>query len=251
MSLAIASTTTRRAAASAAFILVSLGIGGRHRARSSTPAPRPTLFVFNLPYLPFELVARIFGEPAGNDPASSASGRPTSTLRGRLRSVFTVRLRRLFVRGPLPAHPGRPGDRAPMIEVDDVSKWFGDLVAVSDVSFEVGPGVTALLGPNGAGKSTVLRMLCGLTAAVAGHGAGPRRRPPPRPRPRPAASAWCPSRRSLFEALTAFEFVRLGRRAARAARPDAAAARRPRGGRARPRRPPAHLPPTPRACASG
>ena len=36
------------------------------------------------------------------------------------------------------------------------------LVAVSDVSFEMGPGVTALLGPNGAGKSTMLRMLCGL-----------------------------------------------------------------------------------------
>ena len=43
-----------------------------------------------------------------------------------------------------------------------VSKWFGDVVAVSDVSFDIGPGVTALLGPNGAGKSTMLRMLCGL-----------------------------------------------------------------------------------------
>ena len=50
-----------------------------------------------------------------------------------------------------------------MIEVDHVSKWFGELVAVSDVTFDVGPGVTALLGPNGAGKSTMLRMLCGLT----------------------------------------------------------------------------------------
>jgi len=43
-----------------------------------------------------------------------------------------------------------------------VSKWFGALVAVSDVSFDIGAGVTALLGPNGAGKSTMLRMLCGL-----------------------------------------------------------------------------------------
>jgi ABC-2 type transport system ATP-binding protein len=50
-----------------------------------------------------------------------------------------------------------------MIVADRVSKWFGDVVAVSDVSFRVGPGVTALLGPNGAGKSTVLRLLCGLT----------------------------------------------------------------------------------------
>jgi ABC-2 type transport system ATP-binding protein len=50
----------------------------------------------------------------------------------------------------------------PRVVAKNVSKWFGQLVAVSDVSFEVGPGVTALLGPNGAGKSTMLRMLCGL-----------------------------------------------------------------------------------------
>ncbi len=50
----------------------------------------------------------------------------------------------------------------PLLEVRGVSKWFGSLVAVSDVSFDIGKGVTALLGPNGAGKSTMLRMLCGL-----------------------------------------------------------------------------------------
>ena len=50
-----------------------------------------------------------------------------------------------------------------MIELVDVSKWFGDVVAVSDVSFRIESGVTALLGPNGAGKSTVLRLVCGLT----------------------------------------------------------------------------------------
>ena len=50
----------------------------------------------------------------------------------------------------------------PMVQAAGVSKWFGDLVAVSDVSFSIGAGVTALLGPNGAGKSTMLRMMCGL-----------------------------------------------------------------------------------------
>ena len=50
-----------------------------------------------------------------------------------------------------------------MIVFDDVSKWFGDVVAVSEMTFRVGPGLTALLGPNGAGKSTALRLLCGLT----------------------------------------------------------------------------------------
>ncbi|MEA3057136.1 MAG: type transport system ATP-binding protein [Actinomycetota bacterium] len=51
----------------------------------------------------------------------------------------------------------------PTIEVQGVTKWFGDVVAVSDISFTLDPGVTALLGPNGAGKSTMLRLLCGLT----------------------------------------------------------------------------------------
>ena len=52
--------------------------------------------------------------------------------------------------------------------VQNVSKWYGDVVAVSDVSFSVEPGVTALLGPNGAGKSTTLEMLTGLLRPSAG-----------------------------------------------------------------------------------
>jgi ABC-2 type transport system ATP-binding protein len=54
-----------------------------------------------------------------------------------------------------------PAPMPPTIEVDGVSKWYGDKVAVSDLTFTVGPGVTALLGPNGAGKSTTLKMLTG------------------------------------------------------------------------------------------
>lgn len=50
----------------------------------------------------------------------------------------------------------------PVIRVDGVSRWFGSVVAVSDVSFEIGPGITGLLGPNGAGKTTLLRMMTGL-----------------------------------------------------------------------------------------
>lgn len=47
------------------------------------------------------------------------------------------------------------------IALEGVSRWFGNLVAVNDVSFSVGPGVTGLLGPNGAGKSTILNMMSG------------------------------------------------------------------------------------------
>ena len=51
----------------------------------------------------------------------------------------------------------------PTVEVTTVSKWFGQKVAVSDVTCSFGPGLTGLLGPNGAGKTTLLRMLTGLT----------------------------------------------------------------------------------------
>ena len=67
-------------------------------------------------------------------------------------------------RPPLPPQSFRdPNAPAPMVGVYGVTKAFGDVVAVSDVSFDVGPGVTALLGPNGAGKSTLFRIMCGLT----------------------------------------------------------------------------------------
>jgi ABC-2 type transport system ATP-binding protein len=54
------------------------------------------------------------------------------------------------------------------VVVQSLSKSFSNLVAVSDVSFAVRPGVTALLGPNGAGKSTLIRLICGLTAPTTG-----------------------------------------------------------------------------------
>ena len=50
----------------------------------------------------------------------------------------------------------------PSIEVDAVSKWYGSVVAVNDVTFDVFPGVTGILGPNGAGKTTLLHMIAGL-----------------------------------------------------------------------------------------
>jgi ABC-2 type transport system ATP-binding protein len=66
------------------------------------------------------------------------------------------------------ALPGIIAGRPVSILVDHVSKWYGDVVAVSDVTFGVGPGVTALLGPNGAGKSTLLKMMSGLLSVSSG-----------------------------------------------------------------------------------
>jgi len=56
----------------------------------------------------------------------------------------------------------------PVIRVQGVSRWFGSVVAVSDVTFDVVPGITGLLGPNGAGKTTLLRMITGLADASTG-----------------------------------------------------------------------------------
>jgi ABC-2 type transport system ATP-binding protein len=45
--------------------------------------------------------------------------------------------------------------------INGVSRWFGNVVAVNDVTMTIGPGITGLLGPNGAGKSTLINMLGG------------------------------------------------------------------------------------------
>ena len=67
------------------------------------------------------------------------------------------------------------------IQVEAVSKWFGQKVAVSNITCSFGPGITGLLGPNGAGKTTLLRIVTGLLApsdgAVKVLGKDPRRSP--------------------------------------------------------------------------
>jgi ABC-2 type transport system ATP-binding protein len=47
------------------------------------------------------------------------------------------------------------------VELRGVSRWYGNVVAVNDVTMTLGAGVTGLLGPNGAGKTTVLHMMAG------------------------------------------------------------------------------------------
>jgi ABC-2 type transport system ATP-binding protein len=101
-----------------------------------------------------------------------------------------------------------PAPVAPTIEVRGLGRWFGSVVALSGVSFDVRPGVTALLGPNGAGKSTLFRILCGLanpsqgTVRILGED----------PRANPALTARigiAPQQEALFERQTALQFVAL------------------------------------------
>jgi ABC-2 type transport system ATP-binding protein len=49
-----------------------------------------------------------------------------------------------------------------VLECNQLSRWYGEVIAVNDVTVEVQPGITGLLGPNGAGKSSLMKMSMGL-----------------------------------------------------------------------------------------
>src|SRR5215475_3497480 len=71
--------------------------------------------------------------------------------------------------GPAYALPRRRKADPVVIEVDRLTKRFGSVTAVDDLSFTVRPGmVTGFLGPNGAGKTTTLRVILGLNAPTSG-----------------------------------------------------------------------------------
>jgi len=95
-----------------------------------------------------------------------------------------------------------------MISVEHVTKRYGEVVAVSDVSFEVGPGVTGLLGPNGAGKTTLLKMMAGLLAPTSGRvrlfGEDLRKSPSLYRR-----VGYCPEGDQLYDFMTGAEFLEL------------------------------------------
>jgi ABC-2 type transport system ATP-binding protein len=116
------------------------------------------------------------------------------------------------------------------IELRNVSRWYGNVVAVNDVTMSIGPGVTGLLGPNGAGKSTIMHMISGflppsrgeLTVATSGAPKG--------------APSWgnpdiyryvalVPERDSVYAFLTGSQFVTATARLHELADPAAAAAR--------------------------
>jgi ABC-2 type transport system ATP-binding protein len=97
------------------------------------------------------------------------------------------------------------------VEVESLSKWFGNKVAVSEVSLRFHPGVTGLLGPNGAGKTTLMRVLAGLQVpsqgSVAILGQDPRANPEIYSR-----IALVPEDEAVYGHLTAAEFVGLAAR---------------------------------------
>jgi ABC-2 type transport system ATP-binding protein len=114
-----------------------------------------------------------------------------------------------------------PAENRATIVLQDVSRWYGNVVAVNGVSFTVSPGITGLLGPNGAGKSTVLHMLAGFLEPSAGEitvlGEPAWRHPELYRR-----IGLVPERESVYGSLSGYEFVRLNARLQGLAAPEEA-----------------------------
>jgi ABC-2 type transport system ATP-binding protein len=96
----------------------------------------------------------------------------------------------------------------PTVSVNAVAKWYGNVVAVNDVTFGLAPGVTGLLGPNGAGKSTLLHLIAGLLRPSAGSVTVDGRSTFGDPAIYRRVGL-VPEREAVFPYLTAREFVRL------------------------------------------
>jgi ABC-2 type transport system ATP-binding protein len=110
------------------------------------------------------------------------------------------------------------------IELAGVTRWYGNVVAVNDITMSIGPGVTGLLGPNGAGKSTVLHMIAGFLAPSRGEltvaGEASWRNPGLFRK-----VGLVPERDSVYSFLTGAEFVEATARLHKLAGPRRAAAR--------------------------
>jgi ABC-2 type transport system ATP-binding protein len=93
-----------------------------------------------------------------------------------------------------------------VIETRNLSKWYGNVLGLSDVSLEVESGITGLLGPNGAGKSTFMKLVTGQmkpnigTVSVIG-------RPVWNNYPLFSRIGFCPEQDSFYEDVTGWEFL--------------------------------------------
>jgi len=110
------------------------------------------------------------------------------------------------------------------IELRSTTRWYGNVVAVNDISMAIGPGVTGLLGPNGAGKSTLLHLIAGFLEPSRGEvtvGGVPSWHNPALY----GTLGLVPERESVYAFLTGQAFVRATAKLHRLPDPDAAARR--------------------------
>ncbi len=100
-----------------------------------------------------------------------------------------------------------PAAVTPVVELDGVSKWYGNVIGLNKLTVRISPGITGLLGPNGAGKSTLLQLATGQlrpsqgSVRVLGHRAWNN----------PALMrhvGLCPEQDAFYEWMTGYDFVR-------------------------------------------
>ena len=93
-----------------------------------------------------------------------------------------------------------------IVEATDLSKWYGQVIGLNDVTLSIGVGVTGLLGPNGAGKSTLLKLIIGMLkpsrGAVKVLGESPWNNPELNRR-----IGYCPEQDAFYDSMTGFQFV--------------------------------------------
>ena len=124
---------------------------------------------------------------------------------------------------PLPSADAPAGQPTAPIVLDGVSRWYGPVVAVNDITFALNPGITGLLGPNGAGKTTILHLLSGLLRPSSGRvliGGTPAWRNPSVYR----FIGLVPEREAVHAFLTGREFVEMAARLQKLPNPKEAAA---------------------------
>jgi ABC-2 type transport system ATP-binding protein len=94
----------------------------------------------------------------------------------------------------------------PTIETRSLSKWYGNVLGLSDVTLAIEPGITGLLGPNGAGKSTFMKLLTGQLKPNIGEVSvlGRRIR---NAYPLFAKIGFCPESDAFYEEITGWEFL--------------------------------------------
>lgn len=115
------------------------------------------------------------------------------------------------------------GGSGATIRLQNVTRWYGGVVAVNDISFDLRPGISGILGPNGAGKSTLLHLIAGFLKPSSGEvsifGASPWDNPDLFSR-----IGLVPENEAVYPFLSAWEFALMSARLHRLPNPEKAAA---------------------------
>lgn len=97
-------------------------------------------------------------------------------------------------------------DKKPIIELENLSRWYGEILGVNRITATIMPGITGLLGPNGAGKSTLMNLICGLLRPS--QGMVYVFDEPIWNNPRPLSQlGYCTQYDAFYEQMTGFEFL--------------------------------------------